>query len=187
MSAHTKPKFFCKDSNRSEQSSASKSSDSGTNSLLNKFSKKTVCITLSVLIILIAVFMFFSNGLIGTSGGSGNVEFTPLSAEQIPRSIEKDVIPEYRELERALGCLVDGKVYIVVTRGEKPTAGYEVSIEKLKLEKSKNGSNLAVTALFTEPPADKSVSRIITYPYAVAATELESLPDTIELNVRYAE
>lgn len=40
------------------------------------------------------------------------------------------MIPEYRELERALGCLIDGKVYVIVTRGEKPTAGYEVSIDQ---------------------------------------------------------
>ena len=43
-----------------------------------------------------------------------------------------------------------------------------------------------VTALFTEPPEGETVSRIITYPYAVASTDLEALPDTIELNVRYA-
>ena len=39
--------------------------------------------------------------------------------------------------------------------------------------------------MFTEPAADTAVSQIITYPYVVAETELETLPDTIELIVRY--
>lgn len=149
-----------------------------------KFSTKKFFRISCAAIILLAVALILSQTLFDST--IGGVEFTVLSAEEIPRTIEKDVIPEYRDLERALGCLVDGKVYVVVTRGEKPTAGYELSIEKMTLEKTKNGSNLTVTALFTEPPADKSVSRIITYPYSVAVTELEALPDSIELNVRYA-
>ena len=98
------------------------------------------------------------------------------------------MIPEYRELERALGCLVDGKVYVVVTRGEKPTAGYDLAIEQLRLQKTEDGgSNMVVTALFKEPAEGETVSRIITYPYVVAETELTGLPDTIELVARYAE
>ena len=134
----------------------------------------------------LAAYLAFGQQLLGIFSGSGNVKFTCLTDKEIPRTIEKDVIPEYRDLERALGCLVDGKVYIVITRGEKPTAGYDLSIEKVKLEKTKSGSNLVVTALFTEPPEGETVSRIITYPYAVASTDHEALPDTIELNVRYA-
>jgi len=41
--------------------------------------------------------------------------------------------------------------------------------------------------LFTEPPAGTAVSQIITYPYVVAETGLETLPDTIELVVKYEE
>ncbi len=125
-------------------------------------------------------------GLIEAGGGK-TVEFTQLAKEEIPQTIEKDVIPEYRDLERALGCLVDGKVYVVVTRGEKPTAGYDLTIEKMKLEKTDEGTNLVVTALFVEPPADTAVSQIITYPYVVASTNLTTLPNTIELTVKYAE
>lgn len=150
-----------------------------------KPSKKAVITVLCILsVACIAYFLIFS-GIAGGILGSGNVDFTPLDEKDIPRAIEKDVIPEYRELERALGCVVDEKVYIVVTRGEKPTAGYDVSIEKVNLEKAKDGSNLVVTAKFTDPSNDETVSRIISYPYAVAATDLKGLPDTIELNVRY--
>lgn len=125
-----------------------------------------------------------SGALSGITGGK-TVEFKQLASDKVPQSIEKDVIPEYRELERALGCLVDGKVYVVVTRGEKPTAGYDLSIEKMKLEKTDDGQNLVVTALFTEPPEGESVAQIITYPCQIAVTELTALPDTIELRSRF--
>ena len=101
-------------------------------------------------------------------------------------NLETDVIPEYRELERALGCLVDGKVYVLVTRGEKPTAGYGAEVEKIAIEKTKNGTNMKVYASFTEPEEGKAVSQVTTYPYVVAETEMTSLPDTIELVVKYA-
>ena len=110
-----------------------------------------------------------------------NVEFQQLEEDQIPQAIIKDVIPEYRELERALGCMVDGRVYVVVTRGEKPTAGYDLAIEEMKLEKTENGKNLVVRVLFTEPPEGEAVSQVITWPCRVAVTELTELPETIEL------
>lgn len=182
MSEYTKHKMF----NRKPKAVVVSDTAVGTapTATATKFSKKKFFSISCAAIILLAVALILSQTLFDSA--LGGVEFTVLSAEEIPRTIEKDVIPEYRDLERALGCLVDGKVYVVVTRGEKPTAGYELSIEKMTLEKTKNGSNLTVTALFTEPPAEKSVSRIITYPYSVAVTELEALPDSIELNVRYA-
>ncbi len=173
MSAYTKPKFF---RGRTE-----------TDTTTVKCTKKKFLLVLSSVIILFAVAILLYQSLLGAGVRLGGVGFTPLTAEEIPRTIEKDVIPEYRELERALGCMIDGKVYVIVTRGEKPSAGYELTIEKLSLNKQKNGSNLVVTALFTDPSAEKSVSRIITYPYAVAETDLQALPDTIELNIRYAE
>ena len=154
--------------------------------LLRRPSRRAL-ITLGIIALAGALaFGAVSTGFMGIGGGK-TVKFTQLPKDKIPRTIEKDVIPEYRDLERALGCLVDGKVYVVVTRGEKPTAGYDLSIEKMKLEKTKEGTNLAVTALFTEPDADTTVSKIITYPYVVAETDLEALPDTIELIARYSE
>lgn len=130
-------------------------------------------------------YMLAERGMFGGLTGGKTIEFQSLTAEEIPRAIEKDVIPEYRDMERALGCLVDGRVYVVVTRGEKPTAGYDLSIEKMKLEKTDDGQNLVVTALFTEPPEGESVAQIITYPCQIAVTELTALPDTIELRTRF--
>lgn len=122
-----------------------------------------------------------SQGLLDPMTGGKNIEFQQLDQEAIPTTIETELIPEYRELERALGCIVEEKIYVVVTRGEKPTAGYDITIEKMKLENIEGKKNLVVTARFIEPEAGQSVAQVISYPYKVAITELESLPDSIEL------
>ncbi len=159
----------------------------GSEKFFHKPSKKTIISGAAILLLGALTYLAVSAGFPGQLFSGKAVGFTQLTKEEIPQTIEKDVIPEYRDLERALGCLVDGKVYVVVTRGEKPTAGYDLSIEKMLLEKTEDGSNLVVTALFREPAEGETVSRIITYPYLVAETDLTGLPDTIELNVRYAE
>ncbi len=155
--------------------------------LLRKPSRKTCICFLIVLLLILLVYLFCFRDLIGLISGTQNIDFVSLNEDAVPQTIIKDVIPEYRELERALGCVADGKVYVIVTRGEKPTAGYDLAIEKVQLEKTNQGSNMVVTALFKEPAAGETVSRIITYPYAVAKTDLEGLPDTIELNIKYEE
>ena len=147
------------------------------------FSIVIIAITAGIICISLGVNIGNSVGI----GRGSKVKFTQLKDDKIPRKIESEIIPEYRELERALGCIADGKVYVIVTRGEKATAGYGLSIEDVRLEKEDKKTNLVVTALFTEPDTDEAVSEIITYPYAVAETELAALPDTIELVVRFED
>lgn len=151
--------------------------------IFKKPSRKTLLISGAVAVVLAAAWLIFGQGIVGDK----KVEFKQLSKDDVPKAIETEVIPEYRELERALGCLIDGKVYVVVTRGEKPTAGYEVAIDKMTVEKVKGGTNMKVYATFTEPQEGVAVSQIVTYPYAVASTDLTSLPATIELIAKYAE
>ena len=148
-----------------------------------KPSKRTWIAVLCVASILLILWLILGQGL--TIGGGKNVEFKNIAKDKIPKSIETEVIPEYRELERALGCLVDGKVYVLVTRGEKPTSGYKVSIDKMALETKDGKTNLKVEALFTEPEKGVAVSQVTTYPYAVAKTKLTVLPDSIELIAKY--
>lgn len=147
--------------------------------LLKKPSKTVLVVTGVITVAIVCMF------LLPEIFGNKNITFKQLDKKQIPQSIETEVVPEYRDLERALGCLIDDKVYVLVTRGEKPTAGYEVSIEEIVAEKTEKGTNLKVHALFKEPKEGKTVAQISTFPYAVAVTDLEKLPDTIELLVKY--
>lgn len=79
--------------------------------IFKKPSRKTLLISGAVVIVCAAAWLIFGQGIVGDK----NVEFKQLSKDDVPKSIETEVIPEYRELERALGCLIDGKVYVIVT------------------------------------------------------------------------
>ncbi len=120
-------------------------------------------------------------------GKGQTVEFKVLSEKEFPQEISSEVIPEYRSLERALACVVDKKVYVVVTRGEKPASGYKADIDKMKLEQEDGKSTLVVYATFRDPAKNDSMSQVLTYPVKVAETQLKTLPDEIELRVQYEE
>lgn len=119
--------------------------------------------------------------------GDKKVEFKTLNENKIPQDISSQVIPEYRTLERALACVVEDKVYIVVTRGEKPTSGFGIDIDRIVLENKEGKSNLVVYADFKDPEKGKALAQVITYPVKVARTNLTKLPDEIELRIQYEE
>ena len=70
--------------------------------IFKKPSRKTLLISGAVVIVCAAAWLIFGQGIVGDK----NVEFKQLSKDDVPKSIETEVIPEYRELERALGCLI---------------------------------------------------------------------------------
>ncbi|MBM7614252.1 protease complex subunit PrcB family protein [Alkaliphilus hydrothermalis] len=114
------------------------------------------------------------------------VKYEVVATENIPEELT-DIIGRYKMLERALATKIDDEVYVIVTRGEKLTAGYGVDIEKIELVEEENESKLVVYAVFTDPKPDELVAQVITYPYAVAKTDLKELPQKIELQVRNPE
>ena len=144
--------------------------------------KKALIILAAVILTSVAAGAFV---LLSSQGEK--VEFDVLSEKDYPQEISGDVIPEYRSLERALACVVDEKVYVIVTRGEKPASGYKVKIDRMKLEKDKDKTNLVVYAVFRDPAKEDSMSQVLNYPVSVAVTELGKLPDDIELRVQYEE
>ena len=146
------------------------------------FGKKAV-IGASMLVLVVGV------AVIGCSKlkGDGAVEFTLLAEKDIPKQMAEEIMPEYKLLERALACMVDGKVYVAATRGEKTTSGYGVTIEKITWEEEDGRNKMTVYAEFTDPGSGELLTQEITYPYAVAETQLEILPDEVELKVQYPE
>lgn len=122
---------------------------------------------------------------IGISGGEKAVSFNEIKDKDLPADITNEVIPEYRELERALACMIDDDIYVVVTRGEKPSSGFHVSVDKMAVEEKDGKTNLIVYALFEDPNKETPISQIITYPVSVVKTDLDKLPDTIELRIQY--
>lgn len=133
-----------------------------------------------IIILVIGAIVFMFNG-------DKKVEYTVLGDKEIPQDIVSQVIPEYRQLERALACVVEGKVYVIASRGEKPTSGYEIAIDKMALAEEDGNKTLVVYTKFKDPSAGTALTQAITYPLQVAETGLTALPDQIELKVQYVE
>ena len=136
------------------------------------------------------IFALFISALIiylsiGRGESEQSVQFKTLEEKKIPADITADVIPEYKSLERALACKIDDDIYVIVTRGEKPTSGFGVMIDKMVLEEKEEKTNLIVYAAFDDPQQETAISQIITYPVSVVKTDLKRLPDSIELRIQY--
>lgn len=123
--------------------------------------------------------------VLGIGSGEDPVDFKQVKESELPGDITSEIIPEYKTLERALACAVDNDIYVIVTRGEKPTSGFGLSVNKIMLEEKNGKENLIVYALFEDPQKETAISQIITYPTEVVKTDLKKLPDTIELRIQY--
>lgn len=137
-----------------------------------------------LLIVLIAAGAAFTL-LLG--GGGTDVEFTVLAENEYPGEIVSQVIPEYRKLERALACVVEDTVYVIATRGEKASDGYEITIDKMTLTEENDTTTLEVYVKFKDPSPETAVGQAVTYPLQVAKTDLTSLPAQISLKVQYID
>lgn len=119
--------------------------------------------------------------------GDVKVGYKVLGETEYPQQIASQVIPEYRALERALACVVDDKIYVIASRGEKPTSGYEIAIDKMTVTEEDGIKTLKVYAVFKDPQPGTALTQVLTYPLQVAETDLSYLPDQIELKVQYEE
>lgn len=117
--------------------------------------------------------------------GEESVGFQEVEEERIPTEISSEILPEYKTLERALACISGDDVYVIVTRGEKPTSGFGVMIDKMVIEEKDDNKNLIVYADFDDPDKETPISQIITYPVCIVKTDLTYLPDNIELRIQY--
>ncbi len=115
------------------------------------------------------------------------VPFEVLSEEMIPQKIQ-EIMPRYKNLERALACKVNDEIYVIATRGEKPTGGYTITLDRIEQVKDEDEKiRLVVYTTFEDPEPGSIVTQALTYPYVVAKTELTQLPDKIELKVKYED
>lgn len=144
--------------------------------------KKEIIAIAAAAVVLVGLIVVF-----GISSKETSVKFEKVSQKAMPREIEAEILPEYRDLERALACKVGDEIYVIVTRGEKPTAGYEVEIEKITLESKDDKSNLIVHANFADPADAENMAQVTSYPAAVVKADISGLPDTIELRSEYAK
>ncbi len=119
--------------------------------------------------------------------GDEKVSYKVLGETDYPQQIANQVIPEYRALERALACVVEDKIYVIASRGEKPTSGYEIAIDKMTVSEEDGVKTLKIYTVFKDPQPGTALTQVLTYPLQVAETDLTYLPDQIELKVQYEE
>ena len=103
------------------------------------------------------------------------VDFTMVQRESIPEKI-LDIMDKYEDDERALAVKLDKKIYVIVTRGEKE---HGIEIDKITMDEVEDKTVMTVNITYK----DKNKS----YPFIVAETNLDSLPDKVQLNTNKAE
>ena len=104
------------------------------------------------------------------------VDYTILQREAIPEKI-LDMMDKYVSQERALAVKLNNKIYVVVTRGDDKNDGIEM--DKIDILRRDDKNIMRVKVLYK----DKEKS----YPYIVVETNLNDLPDSIELNTSIDE
>lgn len=140
-------------------------------------------VVLIIVLLLIAAAIFYIPKYVNVEGAK-EVNFSNLEQGNIPGQI-KEVLPKYRQKEKALVCKVNDEVYVVVTRGEKKSSGYEVDINKITISKEDKEQVLKVYAQFIDPKPGEVTTQIITYPYIIVKTDLSELPDKVILEKEY--
>jgi hypothetical protein len=149
--------------------------------IIEKIPRKKGLISLGIIIIVLLGAFFVVNMV----KGDKTVDFITLADTEIPQEITTQVIPDYRSLERALACKVDDKVFVMVSRGEKPTSGFDLDIDRMVIEDKNGSTNLIVYVIFRDPEPGVALSQVLTYPLKIAETSLTELPGQIELRVQY--
>lgn len=142
--------------------------------------KKRMVAIVTAAVVLVILTVYF-----GIYGGNTKIQFETVTDKTMPRELEADIIPLYRDTERALACKVEDEIYVLAMRGEKPTSGYEVQITDMELENKDDKSNLIVYATFADPGMPENMAQVKSYPISVVKVDLSGLPDTIELRSEF--
>lgn len=138
-----------------------------------KFNIKGVIYGVIIMGLIIGGFIFLPNMFIEKSKP---IDYTIVQRESIPTKI-LDMMEKYTNEERALAVKLDDKVYVIVTRGNNNDYGIEM--DKISILKQEDKDIMRVKIIYK----DKEKS----YPYIVVETNINNLPDRIELNTSIEE
>ena len=137
-----------------------------------KFNIKGVVYGVILALFIILGFVFIPKLFLDTAKP---VDFTMVQRQSIPNKI-LDIMDKYEDQERALAVRLDDKIYVIVTRGDKE---HGIEIDKITIDTIEEKTVMTVNITYKEK--NKS------YPFIVAETNLDSLPDKIQLNTKTEE
>lgn len=144
--------------------------------------KKYQIITLAIIVLIGALFVPKM-----LKGSDNEVKFKVVNEEDVPEQIT-EMLPKYLMEERALTCKYKDEIYVIVTRGEKNSKGYEVDIEGMTKEKyTKEIYDLVVYAKFMDPDPNEIVEQEYDYPFIVVKTNLKNMPEEVHLDIQYKD
>ncbi len=137
-----------------------------------KFNIKGVIYGVILILFIVLGFVFIPKLFIDTAKP---IDFTMVQREAIPEKI-LDIMDKYEDEERALAVRLDNKIYVIVTRGDKE---HGIEIDKITMDTIDEKTVMTVDITYK----DKDES----YPFVVAETNIDSLPDKIQLNTTTEE
>jgi hypothetical protein len=100
--------------------------------------------------------------------------YETVDPSQSPEPIQ-EWIERSKDKKMAQFMIVGDEAYVLVTRGEKSTGGYDVNIQSIK----KYASKSVITVEMTDPPKGAIVSQAVTYPYVLIKLKGELHGDVI--------
>jgi hypothetical protein len=110
---------------------------------------------------------------------SGDINFSIIDPAGAPGKIV-DLVNRLKTSESAVLAEADGGNYVLVTRGEQSTGGYEVKVEKVTQSVDAGQRSAAtVRLLFTDPKPGHVVTQVITYPLVLVKLDTGQKPDEI--------
>lgn len=107
--------------------------------------------------------------------GKTPLSFTVLDLSAAPKGL-RELAGQNREKATATGIKLEGNVYLLITRGVKPTGGYNVEIGPVTQETKAGRTVIVVAVKYTDPKPDQMVTQAITYPMVAAKLNLKTIP-----------
>ncbi len=106
--------------------------------------------------------------------------FEKVTVFEVPAHINSMVQQQKKE-ERAAAYIAEDTVYLVVTRGEKPTGGYDVSVAGIeKTNIGQEGYSVDIYVEYKNPGPGQLVAQVVTYPHVIVKTDLMNVSrDTV--------
>ncbi|HSQ88595.1 hypothetical protein [Romboutsia sp.] len=133
-----------------------------------KFNIKGLIYGVMIVALIIGGFVIIPNMFMENSKP---VDYTMVQREAVPEKI-LDMMDKYTNEERALAVKLDKKIYVIITRGNNSQHGIEM--DKIDIIQEDDKKVMRVEAKYKEKESS--------YAYIVVETNLDELPDRIELN-----
>jgi 2-C-methyl-D-erythritol 2,4-cyclodiphosphate synthase len=111
---------------------------------------------------------------------TNKVKFESVGIYRAPESLQT-VVEQNKSIENTMLLEGNGKYWVFMARGLKPTGGYAVKVTEMTIESMTDGKQrLNVFYRYSDPSPDKFVTQVMTYPTdLVLVKSLKKKPDDV--------